>query len=342
MNRDLAKERKEISWSSILLKVFALLTVLLLVYALTKIDLYAVVYALKRIPLHLILLLIAMQVCTQLALNYQWYRLAKVLGLKASFRKLLVVNAYGTVVDAANPGEKVGGEFARVIQMNRILKFNTEQSTSLVTIQKILSLSALLLVTLITILTMADRIPFLASITSRILLIFILLIILGMMLSLLFYMEKMNVRIQRWRKSGKIAMGIKRWSQTFLNDTSAITKEPREWLFQLLLSFAVWSLFPIKLFIIVEQFADVHFLALFAITFVSYFAAMIPLLPGGLGAFEGTMSAMLLSFGVIAEEALAISLIFRFITFWFVVIFCLIVVLFWKFGQLPNRREKDA
>lgn len=45
---------------------------------------------------------------TQLALNYQWFRLCRTLGLQASFGELLLVNAYGTVVDAANPGKRWG------------------------------------------------------------------------------------------------------------------------------------------------------------------------------------------------------------------------------------------
>lgn len=80
-----------------------------------------------------------------------------------------------------------------------------------------------------------------------------------------------------------------------------------------------------------------NLLVLFAITFVSYFAAMIPLLPGGLGTFEGTMSGMLLVYGLSAEEAVAVSLVFRFVTFWFVVLFSALIILLWKLISIRRK-----
>jgi uncharacterized protein (TIRG00374 family) len=65
---------------------------------------------------------------------------------------------------------------------------------------------------------------------------------------------------------------------------------------------------------------SVNILFLGAVTFVSYLAAMIPVFPGGIGAFEGTMSALLLTMGFGQSDALVITIIFRFITFWFVLL----------------------
>jgi uncharacterized membrane protein YbhN (UPF0104 family) len=46
---------------------------------------------------------------------------------------------------------------------------------------------------------------------------------------------------------------------------------------------------------------------------------MLPIFPGGLGGFEGTMSTLLLIMGLSLSEAAMVAVVFRFITFWFVI-----------------------
>jgi uncharacterized membrane protein YbhN (UPF0104 family) len=63
--------------------------------------------------------------------------------------------------------------------------------------------------------------------------------------------------------------------------------------------------------------------ALYAIT-LAYFAAqaagtLIPLLPGGLGAIEGSMAASLVAFGALAAPAAAAVVLYRLVSFWGVV-----------------------
>ena len=81
------------------------------------------------------------------------------------------------------------------------------------------------------------------------------------------------------------------------------------------------------------------YICLYAVTFISYFAAMIPILPGGLGTFEGTMSGLLLVYGLTPEEAVAVSLVFRFVTFWFVVLLSAAVILLWKLLSYIRKKE---
>ena len=66
------------------------------------------------------------------------------------------------------------------------------------------------------------------------------------------------------------------------------------------------------------------------LTFISYMVGMIPLLPGGLGGFEATMTSLLIVMQINSNDALAITLLFRFITFWFVVLISLLYAGIWK------------
>ena len=97
------------------------------------------------------------------------------------FFRLLLVNSCGAVVDAITPGEKVGGEVARVLQLRKYLGYSTGQATILVTIQKAMSLSALVLLNLAVILTMANHVAFLQVWPVR-LLVLLLLITIGVFL----------------------------------------------------------------------------------------------------------------------------------------------------------------
>ena len=75
--------------------ILAVLATGMLAYLLAKTDLKLLWAHLRQLPLPIMLLLIALQLLTQLALNYQWYRLCKSLNMKTSFFRLLVVIPMG-------------------------------------------------------------------------------------------------------------------------------------------------------------------------------------------------------------------------------------------------------
>jgi uncharacterized protein (TIRG00374 family) len=323
--------------AALLMNLLALLALGVLVYIGFNTDFGLIWSHVRKIPTPLFVLLLILQVATQLALNYQWFRLCKALGLRASFMRLLAVNAYGVVVDAANPGEKVGGELARVLQLNNMMGFSTRQSTSLVTIQKSLSLSALLMLNIVAVIAFSGKIPFLGRLSVRILVIALLLALGVLIIYALFFTEHLNARIKKIRSTGRAARWIKDWMAGFVRDTKTIGQKPGEWFFQFGLSFMIWAMFPIKLYIIVSGYADISLFMVVAITFIAYFAAMIPLLPGGLGTFEATMSGLLVACGLPAAAAMAVSLVFRFITFWFVVMLSAVVIVLWKASEITRK-----
>lgn len=327
--------------SAFLWNALAVVTVVALMVIAVRTDFGLLWAHAKAIPPALFLLLLCLQLVTQLALNYQWFRLCKTLGLKASFMRLLVVNAYGTLMDAASPGEKVGGELARVVQLNNRMGFTTNQSTSLVTIQKSLSLSSLVILNMAAVITLSDQVPLLRAVPVRLLLIGILLALAALLVYALFFTEALNARVQSIRSEKKAARWVKQWMEDFTRDTRIIGEKPKEWLMQFLLSLIIWALFPLKLYLIVSQSVRISLFVLFAITFISYFAAMIPLLPGGLGTFEAAMSGMLIAYSLSAEAAMAISLVFRFITFWFVVLVSAVLIVLWKILEWARKTADE-
>jgi hypothetical protein len=83
--------------------------------------------------------------------------------------------------------------------------------------------------------------------------------------------------------------------------------------------------------------------ALYAIT-LAYFAAqaagsLVPLLPGGLGAIEGSLAASLVAFGAVAAPAGAAVALYRLVSFWGVVGAGWVAWLAVKAGEQDNPAE---
>ncbi len=315
----------------------------LLIYIVLKSDIKGILAVVGDIPVSLLLMLTGLQIITQLLLNFQWYRLCRVLGWPVSFFKLLVVNSYGMLADAVTPGEKVGGEIVRVAQLRKHLGYSTGQSAILVTIQKALSLSALVILNLTVVVTMADQVPFLKVWPVRLLILMALIAIGIFLFFMLFGTHSLSMGMERIKTSRRWLLKLINWVRDFAYRTDSIGQKPGEWILQFTVSILIWAIFPLKLILLtVPHINSVPVLILFGTTFVSYFAAMILLLPGGLGTFEATMSGILAAYGLSLNQAVAITIVFRFITFWLVLLLSLLIIGSHRILLLAQRRSIHA
>jgi len=112
--------------------------------------------------------------------------------------------------------------------------------------------------------------------------------------------------------------------------------------FQLILSVFIWALFPFKLALLAGQYkSGLNSLAILGATLIAYFIAMIPISPGGLGIFEVMLSSMLIMLGLTSEQALITAVVFRFFTFWFVILYSLFVIFFYDVIQKMKKNSGD-
>ena len=279
--------------------LFMVLLASLVLFALSRLDHHSLIYSLRQIPLWLIFLLLSIQVLTQLLISLQWYKIANISRVILTFRKMFYINCQGALVDAITPGVKFGGEVTRAIQLSRLTGCTTEQAAAIVAIQKFFSLSAMCLILI-----------FSFSQFFGLLLLVVLIVLIA-------------VGLLYWKRPSFLTL-IK-------SNLAEIKKDKKACVFLASLSLFIWVLYPIKLILIVQLFAP--FVSNFATAraaFTAYVVAMIPIFPGGLGGFEASLSALLVALGVVVYDAAVITIIFRFITFWFVVILGLFVVLFNK------------
>ena len=302
-------------------------------YILMKnLDLKSIQTFISSMPITIIVTVSALQLVTQISMAYQWHRLAKVLGHESSMAIMVVSNAYGGFYDSITPGSKVGGELARVSFLKREMNLSTSDSSSLVLIQKSFSIISLVL------LGIGSSLPAyrILGIPEEKLLIAFLCLMLIIIITFMGLRYRPSIPGLKRFANPKIHLFsfLKGWLESLKSNIAVLKAKRAEVLLQLALSLFIWSLFPIKLHIILSSFADIGLSIVVPIVFMSYFMGMIPVTPGGLGSFEGTMSSLLIMVGVDLSASIAISVIFRFITFWLVVLVHSFIILVWKLNNL--------
>lgn len=288
----------------------------------------------RKIPPLAVIGLLFIQIISQLLVNYQWCRIARLMNKDHNFFRMLYVNARGMIVECVTPGVKIGGEVTRALLLKSELNYSPSESATLVTIQKMVSFSSFFLVNLFAFMSISEKIEMFQGSEVKAAVYFFLIILISTLISFFLFtyqIEKIIINVKgryRWTRA------LKTYMLTLLSNIKVLKNIKGELYKQFLLSLFIWLLFPFKMILLVHLFTPNYDpLFLTEITFISYMVGMIPLFPGGLGGFEATMTSLLTLMQIKANEALAITLIFRFITFWFVMIISLLYIGIWKVGE---------
>ncbi|MCL2036585.1 MAG: flippase-like domain-containing protein [Oscillospiraceae bacterium] len=278
--------------------VFTLAVTALMIYALSTLDTESLIYSLKRVSLQTVLIMVGMQIFSQFLVTWQWYKISEFAGVPLSFLDMLVVNSQGTIIDSITPGVKVGGEVTRALQIKNKSGCSGEQAAAVVAVQKLFSLGVFFLPLLIIVFAAPNRI-----------------------------MNALKKSGKRNQEPGR----IKRFVLAFLEQVISLRKNKRFFTAQLLLSAAIWLIYPLKLYILAAHTVEgVGVLFVIVTTYAAYLVAMFTIFPGGLGGFEGTMTGMLLTAGFSQNDAFVVAVLFRFFSFWLVMLFSIAFLFVYK------------
>ena len=306
----------------------------LLLFALSRLDAESLLNSARQIPVWAVALLVGLQIATQLLVNLQWYWIARFSVAEISFGKMFYINCQGAAVDAITPGAKIGGEAARSLQISRMGNVSGEKAVATVALQKFFSMSAFIFAGLFFaghLIGMAPQLRHMQFFVYGLSLL-CLLMFAGVFISL----RRIRARLLA-RKAPRFA-----WAQrargfllALLDNAAAVCADAKACAVLFLLSLLIWLLYPAKMYILAIQiFPDASAAYVGAAAFASYAVAMLPIFPGGLGGFEGTMSGLLLAMGLVASDAAVITILFRFVTFWFVMLLSLAVIASCKIARL--------
>jgi len=272
----------------------------LLIFVVFRFDWWALVHSLGRVPAQTVVLLLVLQVATQLLVNLQWWQVARHAKVPLSYGKMLYINCQGTIVDAITPGVKFGGEVTRAVRISQAGECSHTQAASVVAVQKLFSLGALFLVG-------AVYVPLLAAGFLCICVVFVV-------------PKHMMALLQRKKSRFNWAAKLQAFLLEFLLHVIVMRKQPLTCIRFFALAAIIWLIYPLKMYILTAQVAPcVGLIRAGGVAIVSYMVAMIPVFPGGLGGFEGAMTGLLVYEGVYAPDAFAVAVLFRAVTFWFVV-----------------------
>ncbi|WP_409967613.1 lysylphosphatidylglycerol synthase transmembrane domain-containing protein [Bengtsoniella intestinalis] len=289
----------------------------LLGWLILETDFKAFWQELRQLPLWLLPLLIVLQLLTQLLITYQWHQLTALVLGQSHFLKLLHIFTRGSVVEAVTPGAKIGGEAVRLYLLKQDFHCSTSQALSIIAMQKSISMSVLLSICLVSLLHIGRHIAAHMSTLMQLLSGALVITLVLAMMGLLFFARALSQWLTQFH--GRVPQGLARQLTAYATATAQLSRG--HWCLQFAISTVVWLLFPIKM-VILSATLGVHlsFFVLLSVTMVSYMMGLFPFTPGGIGTFEGTMLALLTLLGVGYTTGLTITLVFRFVTFWLVIL----------------------
>jgi uncharacterized protein (TIRG00374 family) len=210
--------------------------------------------------------------------------------------------------------------------------YSGQKAAALVTIQKAVSLASFFLVNLFAFAHLSSQLHGLWGAAVKAVVYAFLIVFISFVVALFTVADRLRIRVLRSDPQRKWTRVLRSYFLTVLESIKELTSVKGELYKQFGLSLFIWLLFPAKMILLVRVFtAQFNPVALAEITFISYMVGMIPLLPGGLGSFEGTMTSLLMTAQIAPYQALAVTLIFRFVTFWFVMLVSLAYYLFFRF-----------
>ncbi len=322
-------------------KVGLIILSILLLVMLWQFDFTEFFISIRKVSLLGFIALLFLQVISQLLVNYQWCRISKIMGGENNFFKMLYINTRGMIIECVTPGVKVGGEVTRGILLKKELNYSTQEAATLVTIERMLSFSSFFLINIFAFAHISNEFEIFQAVFIKVIIYFFLIALLGILILIFACSSSLENRIRTSNPRYKWSDVIKQFMLSLLSNIKVLKSIKGEIYKQFLLSLIIWIIFPMKMILLVHLFTsnyDPIFLA--EVTFISYLVGMIPLLPGGIGSFEATMASLLMVMEIKSGNALAITLLFRFITFWFVILISLLYIAIWKLGGRKNEGHK--
>lgn len=329
----------------LILKIFGYLLIIgLFVFLIINTDFNEIIDNVKNTSLSIILLLIGLQFSTQLLLGLQWHRITKSIKKESKFSKILYILTTGSVVEALTPGAKIGGEVTRLYYLKKEMKTSTEEATSIIIIQKSVSMSVLFTICIVSFVFLCRIISVGLSIVSQVLIIALVLILITLLIAFLFFSKGVSNRLSK--SENKILTKINKFVTSYAQATTMIKK--KEWLIQYCISFLVWILFPLKMAILSYSLGiEVNFIIIIAITMTAYMIGTLPITPGGLGTFEASMVSMFALVSVSTALSTTATIVFRVITFWLVMVVSALYAFIYKrickdeVGEVNEQRENS-
>ncbi|MCL0075732.1 flippase-like domain-containing protein [Dehalococcoidia bacterium] len=251
-----------------------------------------------------------------------WHLVIRAAGGKVGFGETVIIHLTGSFIESVTPSSKLGGEAAKIHLLRRRAGLDYQRVGAVTLVSKLLTLLPFVALTGLCLAWMAVSGEMVLLAVPA----FLVLSVFTGALAWICRAQRMSEKAAPAEPAGQgsgaaldIASLLRR-AFAFLRQAGRESRNllsRRRRLAFLALSSIVWILYPVKVLLVTRMLGMEMGLADVAIaTYVAYLVSMLPLLPGGLGSFEGTMALLLSSMDVSFSEGLAVALLARLVTFW--------------------------
>ncbi len=301
--------------------------IVLLIGTLWISDIGSTISDISSVKLNTVVFLCLLQSITILLITGQWYYISQKVKTNVGFLQVLDVNMKGYIVESVTPAMKAGGELSKVFFMRSKWNISFSDAAAIVWVQKIISMLPFMAMCMIAFMWILiyGQAHNMSIILSPMVLLFA-----GMLFSLILLLvapDKLSTVVMKipYRAVGKekLVSGLDK----FRCSVNTVELDKEQLFAMLSLSLVIWLLFGIKAYLLaLSMDMGMMFSQVFTIAFISYMVAMVPVSPGGLGTFEGSIVILLSSMGIPVSTGLTFALVLRFTTYWFVFIVSIMYV----------------
>ncbi len=270
--------------------------------------------------------LVLLQIFTLGLTAYQLSFLLQKLGNRLPFLRVFEIHLAGGFVESVTPSVKLGGEAAKVYLLRQTTRLPHSKLAGVLLAHKYISLLPFVALCAVLIAIAMLRQEGLGPVYLTFL---FLAIFFGLIAWLLRRGLKGQITAKTYdaenplRSNRIVAYAVNKvhYLLTYINDAiyharSLIATAERSRLIPI--SLLVWGLYPVKVYLVASMLGyEVNLFYIALATYTAYLVSMLPLLPGGIGTFEGTMVLVLSLGGLSPAEGLAVALMSRAVTFWF-------------------------
>ncbi|WP_353893874.1 lysylphosphatidylglycerol synthase transmembrane domain-containing protein [Proteinivorax hydrogeniformans] len=327
-----------------LLLVVAILFFLVVTIVLGFEEVYDVI---GRMSIFQLFAMTALQLCTLFLTSFIWYYLLKQKSNQVSLSNVFGINLAGSFVESVTPSVKVGGEALKVYLMQKETSLKYTEITAITLVSKFISLFPFLIISFFTLCI---------AFISFDLPLFVLLAFFGLLLffSLFFvifnfegsFLGRSFSKLEQTERPvlKKIKEKVNK-TQVFLEETSIKSKtvvtDYRKRLLLFSIAFIVWAFYPVKVYLVARILGfQLSPVIVIIATFTAYLVSMVPLLPGGLATFEGTLALILAYEGLAPHEAFSIAIMTRVITFWIPLLVSVVPAIYY-IGKTKDKTESE-
>ncbi|MCP1662611.1 MULTISPECIES: flippase-like domain-containing protein [Methanocalculus] len=302
------------------------LGVLIITVALYAIGIEEISTIAGRMTLSGLVLLTALQLFTLLLTAYIWFFLLRQKSDSVRLFPVFLISMAGVFVESITPSVKIGGETMKIYLMKQETGLSYSELAAVAIVSKFYYFLPFLAISLVTLGLAFTSI----TLPGVVYLAFAGVLLLTLLFPLFFRYQRKDAGSPGTPVSGISTGSIPvftklsscwRRAAGFIGEAADesrhLLKDSKKHVALFLLALVVWVFYPVKVYIVSLLLGyEISIPVIIIATFTAYLVSMVPLLPGGLVTFEGTMVLVLVSGGLLLPEAFSIAILSRVITFW--------------------------